>query len=282
MKRRTDQLIAIGSVAAVAIVPTVLLAVVKVGNMDFTGDPGDPATTAAAGRDPQGRRSPTPKGRTAKPKGVTPQGHGTRPLATSIPNLQKPPPGPTGTTSYTRVTDVQVKLASGDADKVKETTKVVLLPKFALDVNAAGTSLQAGVETPSTSRIKVKGNIESTSTDGGKTWQQRRLTAQELARYTADSDPRKITYVLRSVPGVSKKIDALGSTHYQINLTLSVILPYLPKDAAAEITKYVPPETGVAVDLYADKAARPSWFSVAESMPAVGSANLVMVFRDYR
>jgi hypothetical protein len=282
VKRRTDQAIAIGSVAAVAIVPTVLLVVVKAGGVSFNDQPGDPATTAAAGRDPQGKRSLSPKAKKVQPKGVVPQGHGTRPVATSIPTLQTPPSGPTGTKSYTRVTDVQVKLLGGDADKGKEATKVVLLPKFALDVNANGTSTKAGVISPSTSRITVKGNTESISSDGGTTWQHRRLTAKELAQYTADSDPRRITYALRSVPGVSKKVDKFGSTHYQINLTLSLILPYLPKDAAAEITKYVPPETGMAVDLYADKAARPSWFSVAESLPAIGSANLVMVFRDYK
>jgi hypothetical protein len=38
----------------------------------------------------------------------------------------------------------------------------------------------------------------------------------------------------------------------------------------------------VGVDLYADKAARPSWFSVGQSVPLTGSATLVMVFSDYK
>jgi hypothetical protein len=282
VKRRTDQVIAIGSVAAVVIVPTVLLVVVKVGGVNLTGGPSDPATTAAAGRDPQGKRSASPKAVAAQPKGGTKQGRTARPTATSIPTPQTPSPGSSSTKSYTRVTDTQVTLATGDIDKARETTKVVLLPKFALDVDASGTSIKAGTVYPSLSRIIVKGNTESISSDGGKTWQRRTLTAEELSQYAAGSDPRRITFALRSVPGVTKKLDKLGSTHYQINLTLSVILPYLPKDAAAEITKYVPPETGVAVELYADRAARPSWFSVAESAPVIGSANLVMVFRDYK
>ncbi|MCW2913683.1 MAG: hypothetical protein JWN52_1751 [Actinomycetia bacterium] len=283
MKRRTDQAIAIGSVAAVAIVPTILLVVVKAGAVNLSAGPGGPVTTAAAGRSPKGKHSPSPKATSAQPKGV-PQGQGVRPAVTPLPTPQATTPSvPSSTKSYTRVTDIQINRVLGDTDNGKETAKVVLLPKFGLDVASTNISTKAGIISFSTSsRLVVKGSTESISSDGGKTWQRRQLTAKELDDYAKGSDPRRITFAVRSVPGVSKKAEKFGSTHYQVNLTLSAILPYLPKDTAAEITKSIPPETGVAVNLYADQAARPSWFSVAALASAVGSANLVMIFSNYK
>jgi hypothetical protein len=282
VKRRTDQAIAIGSVAAVAIVPTVLLVVVKAGAVNLSAGPGGPVTTAAAGRSPKGKHSRSPKATSAQPKGV-PQGQGVRPAVTPLPTPQATTPSvPSSTKSYTRVTDIQINRVI-DTDNGKETAKVVLLPKFGLDVASTNISTKAGIISFSTSsRLVVKGSTESISSDGGKTWQRRQLTATELDEYAKGSDPRRITFAVRSVPGVSKKAEKFGSTHYQVNLTLSAILPYLPKDTAAEITKNVPPETRVAVNLYADQAARPSWFSVAALASAVGSANLVMIFSNYK
>lgn len=243
MKPGLDRAIAIGSVAAVAIVPTVLLVVLKVGAGDPSTAPGAPAAMNAAATSGSGfkRIGQHPKATTA----TTAPGSGWSSTATATPS-PTPSPTPTGVTSYT-VTGVEHVigrwLSVGTRIDSTQQSTVVLKPAFGLTATGQTTTVQYGQTVRSTSSLAVSGSTVRSCTDNvcmNPAW-----TSAQRAQAAADADPRRFTRFMRGLVG------GRTSAHYQVQAGLNQVTPLLPADLALKITQMANGGT-VTVDLWAD------------------------------
>jgi hypothetical protein len=290
VKRRTDRAIAISAVTAVAVVPTAILMVVKVGG-DSQKDAGSmPPAAAMAQQDrtnPNGSASGTvtpgtsaaPAPGTGTAPGAGAPGTGNGGGAHGLPTAP-PQPGPS-LHSFTRKTDMKVTIgANGDYQHAVETASFTLWPKFAMSATGVTTTQQDGEQSKVTQKVVVSGNVLK-GFDGEK-WTKSTLTAAQLGKLQNDSDPRQFTFMIGTLPGMTaSEPDASGKTQFSAQALMGSVYALLPQDAATRFRSWIPDSTGCGLDLWADSKARPT--SIQLNAQAPGAAfNGSMTFASYR
>ncbi|NVI89616.1 hypothetical protein [Actinomadura sp. BRA 177] len=290
MKRRTDRAIAISAVTAVAVVPTAILMVVKVGG-DSQKDAGSmPPAAAMAQQDqtnPNGAASGTvtpgasaaPAPGTGNAPGAGAPGTGNGGGAHGLPTAP-PQPGPS-LHAFTRKTDMKVTIgANGDYQHAVETASFTLWPKFAMSATGVTTTQQDGEASKVTQKVVVSGNVLK-GFDGEK-WTKSTLTAAQLGKLQNDSDPRQFTFMIGTLPGMTaSEPDASGKTQFSAQALMGSVYALLPQDAATRFRAWIPDSTGCGLDLWADSKARPT--SIQLNAQAPGAAfNGSMTFDSYR
>ncbi|MEV4005093.1 hypothetical protein [Actinomadura sp. NPDC049753] len=290
MKRRTDRAIAISAVTAVAVVPTAILMVVKIGG-DSPKDAGVlPPSAAMAQRDPanpNGAASATVSpgtpgapgaapGASARPGTRTPGGGG---AAHNLPTAP-PQPGPS-LHSFTRRTDLKVTVGSdGDYQRATETATFTLWPKFAMSATGVTQTMKGGELSKVTQKVIVQGSTLK-GYDGQK-WTRSTLTPAQLGSLQSGSDPRQFTFMIGTLPGMTaSEPDAAGLTRFTAQTLMGGVYALLPQDAVAAFRKWVPDDTGCGLDLLADSEARPTSISLSGQAPGAGLAGS-MTFGAYR
>lgn len=281
MNRRLDRTVAIGALAAVAIVPTVLLAAIKVANPSRIGPGSTPATTAAgdgsglkalSGRSPV-LLSPSPGAGAGGAGQATPgRSPGTKDTTAT--------PAPAGLNSYTRVTEAWLSGApSGDNQHLTENTTMVLRPSFSMDAQGTKANTVAGVTTTTTQRVVVKNKVLTTY--DGDVSKETKLSDDEVGTLSKQGDSRQFTALIRLVPGVKKQASTAGATRYSASVTLKDVAAQLPDDQVAEIEKVVPLSTSVSLTMLSDKIDRPRSVQLTATAPDV-NLKVVMTFKNYR
>ncbi|WP_301173944.1 hypothetical protein [Actinomadura geliboluensis] len=289
MKRRTDRAIAISAVVAVAVVPTAVLMVVKVGG-DSAKDAGSmpPAAVmaqqdqtnpngAASGTVSPGATAPgTSPGRPAGP-GAPAAGNGAVPHG--LPTAP-PQPGPS-LHAFTRKTEMKVKIGEGgDYKHAVETASFTLWPKFAMSATGVTKTVLNGEASEITQKVVVSGNVLK-GFDGAK-WTQSTLSAAQLGQLQNGSDPRQFTYMIGTLPGTTaSEPDASGRTHFAAQALMSSVYALLPQDAATQIRPVIPDSTGCGIDLWVDSSARPTTIKLSSQAPAA-VLDGTMSFGSYR
>ena len=290
VKRRTDRAIAISAVTAVAVVPTAILMVVKIGG-DSPKDAGAlPPSAAMAQRDPA-----NPNGAAAATVSPgTPGAPGSAPGASARPGTRAPgnggaahglptaPPQPGPSLhSFTRKTDMKVTVGpNGDYQHATETATFTLWPTFAMSATGVTQTMKGGELSKVTQKVIVQGSTLK-GYDGQK-WTRSTLTAAQLGRLQNDSDPRQFTFMIGTLPGMTAgQPDAAGLTRFTAQALMGGVYALLPQDAATAFRKWVPDDTGCGLDLLADSEARPTTISLGAQAPGAGFAGS-MTFGSYR
>lgn len=290
VKRRTDRAIAISAVTAVAVVPTAILMVVKIGG-DSPKDAGVlPPSAAMAQRDPanpNGAASATVSPGTPGAPGAAP-GASARP-GTRTPgnggaahNLPTAPPQPGPSLhSFTRKTDLKVTVGSdGDYQHAVETATFTLWPKFSMSATGVTRTMKGGELSKVTQKVIVQGSTLK-GYDGQK-WTRSTLTPAQLGGLQSGSDPRQFTFMIGTLPGMTaSEPDAAGLTRFTAQTLMGGVYALLPQDAVAAFRKWVPDDTGCGLDLLADSEARPTSISLSGQAPGAGLAGS-MTFGAYR
>lgn len=287
MKRRTDRVIAISAIAAVAVVPTVSLVAIKTDVAALVGA-GDTPPAAAPQQDPSAQNPNNAAGQAATPAGSavplpgtpgagSPNGPGGPGSANTV---KKPVPGPE-LRSFTRLTDVKLTTGEGgDYQHQSETATIRVWPSFAMTATGVRETMKAGTLTKITQKVIVSGSTMK-SYDGAE-WTQSTLTKAQLTKLQNESDPRQFTHLIKSVPGMTASgPDKDGFTHYLANGLMGNVYPFMPEEAADEISQVIPTNAGVTLDLWADGRQRPSRIGFASEAPG-GKFTGSMTFRSYR
>ncbi|MEV5825716.1 hypothetical protein AB0L25_09065 [Spirillospora sp. NPDC052242] len=303
MKRRTDRIIAISALGAVAVVPTVVLAVVKTG-----GGPGPdagamPPAAAMADREAAGEGpgtgTLTPSGGAVPGTGTgsgagagagsgagasggagtAAAGGGSEAAKAVLPDEQ-PKPSP-DLRAFVRKTDVRLTFGTGgDYTHAAETAEFTLYPEFALTATGVTTTVKDGQTSEVTEKVVVRDGVLKGY--DGQQWTQSKLTQAQLTQLQTQSDPRQFTYLMASLPGLfAEGPDAQGRTHFLAESAMGDLYGLLPRQAAEQIGKVVPAETGVGVDLWANAKARPTWIGLKAQAPG-GALAGSMTFGSYR
>lgn len=280
MNRRADRTIAVATLAAVAIVPTVLLVALKIASPSPV-DAGATPQTSAAGVD---NRVKLLAGQS--PTALTPSPLSTRPGSTASgkPSAGVLPVRPTAgepkLTSYQRITEAWLSgAAGGDSQHLTENTTFTLNPAFAMDARGTRVNTVAGTPTTTTQRVVVKGNTLSTY-DGDEV-KHTELSDAQIEVLSKQGDSRQLAYLIRLVPGSKKETDRFGSSRYEASVLLKDVIDLLPKAQADEITKLLPLTSTISANMWADKADRPSWAQLTAAAPEV-DLKVVMTFKSYR
>ncbi|MEU8340462.1 hypothetical protein AB0C74_02095 [Spirillospora sp. NPDC048832] len=288
MKRRTDRAIAISAVVAVAVVPTAVLMVVKVGG-ESAKDAGSmpPAAVmaqqnetnpngAAAGTVSPGASAPsTGQGKTRGP-GAPAAGNGAVPHG--LPTAP-PQPGPS-LHSFTRKTEMKVALGEGDYKHAVETATFTLWPKFAMSATGVTKTVLDGEASKITQKVVVSGNVLK-GFDGAK-WTQSTLSAAQLGQLQNGSDPRQFTFMIGTLPGTTaSEPDASGRTRFAAQALMSSVYALLPQETTALLRPVIPDSTGCGIDLWADSSARPTTIKLTAKAPAA-VLDGTMSFGSYR
>ena len=297
MKRRTDRAIAISAVTAVAVVPTTVLMVVKVGG-GSTEDGSAPASAAMAQQDPANPNGTatgivTPGAPAAPGAGGGPGGPGGTAGGSGAPGTRAaggsgleglptapPQPGPS-LNAFTRKTDVKVTLGSdGDYRHATETATFTLWPEFALNATGVTSTMQDGELSEVTEKVIISGGVMK-GFEGGK-WTQSKLSAKQLSTLQNGSDPRQFTFLIGTLPGATaSEPDANGRTRFTAQAGMGDLYPLLPQDVAAAIRKSIPAGTACGLDLWADSKGRPTWIGL-DSRTAGTTLKGSMTFDAYR
>lgn len=270
MNRRADRAIAVSAIAAVAIVPTVLIAAIQVGEASPKAA-GEPAAAAAQngpdGREPKSA-APTPSPTVSLAKPLTP------------PKLA-PPVKPFVLHSYTRVTEGTLKRTPiGGRDRAKETSKIRLSPQVDIDTRAVHERSQLVLTKKTNLAMTVKG--KTLSTYDGTRWTRSPLSKKQLDMVKVTNDPRLITFMVSQLPGAKKKgPNKKGVTHYAGKTTIGNILGFLPQGLGAAVFQVLPAKTPVYLHVWADAMGRPSVFTVSSSA-RTGTLNSRSTFRSYK
>ncbi|TDD85375.1 hypothetical protein E1293_11345 [Actinomadura darangshiensis] len=290
MKRRTDRAIAISAVTAVAVVPTAILMVVKVGGGSPKGEDALPPAAAMAQQDPanpngtaSGTVTPGASGAPGKGPGAgarpgTP-GSANQAAAHGLPTAP-PQPGPS-LHAFTRKTDMKVTVGTdGDYKQASETAAFTLWPKFAMNAVGVTRTMRGGELSKITQKVIVQGNVLK-GFDGAK-WTQSTLTAAQLGTLQDGSDPRQFTFMIGTLPGMTaSEPDASGKTRFTAQALMGGVYALLPQDAAAAIRKWIPDSAGCGLDLLADSQARPASITLSAQAPGARLAGS-MTFGSYR
>lgn len=288
MKRRTDRIIAVSAVTAVAVVPTAILMAVKTGVMSSKdsgalppsaqmaqADPADPNNAASGAVAPSASGAPgtgggagagAPGGRTAGPGGTAAN--------------PSPKPGPE-LRSFVRKTSVRLTIGTGgDYKQASETATISLWPAFSIDAVGVTQTMKDGTLSKITQKVIVSGSTLS-GFDGEK-WTKSKLSAAQLEKLRTGSDPRQFTYIIRGVPGnVVTGPDTGGRTHYLAQALMGSVYGLLPKESADEVRKVVPDDVGVSLDLWSGKQDRPATIGLSATAPD-GTFAGSMTFGSYR
>ncbi|MBO2460130.1 hypothetical protein [Actinomadura violacea] len=292
MKRRTDRIIAVSAVTAVAVVPTAILMAVKTGVMSSNdsgdtlpsaqlaqADPANPNSAASGAVTPSASGAPgsgtgtgggagtgTPGGRTGGPGGTAAN--------------PSPKPGPE-LRSFVRKTSVKVTFGTaGDYKQASETATIKLWPSFSMNAVGVTHTMKGGTLSEITQKVIVSGATLS-GFDGSK-WTKSKLSAAQLEKLRSGSDPRQFTYIIRGVPGnVVTGPDANGRSHYLAQALMGSVYGLLPKESADEIRKVIPDGAGVSLDLWSGKQDRPASIGLSANTPD-GTFDGSMTFGSYR
>jgi hypothetical protein len=289
VKRDVDRAIAFGTVATVALVPTVMMVGLTAGtgfSGGTTGGPIIPAAGEAPGPGPE-QSSPSSTPPTKAP--LAPLPNGKKPSAAGTP--QQPPKDTGGSRSFTRVIDRSLNWYNGTGSYSDEKAKIVLSP-FSYDATTVTKTTGGGRTTTDTTRVTVIGKVKTTVENGIQT-ERRTLSATEYAAFVQSCDPTALTSYARSFPAIQRKpgIEVLnfkrgpGAEGFEtdtLSFTLGAILPYLPKSVATQVD--VPPfnTEGLSGYLVADKWNRPWAMGVSQIALPIGVANLGILFLGYQ
>lgn len=279
MNRRADRTMAASAIAAVTIVPLVLLAVLNTGAAN-PAEAGDlpAAQTADQPPDPlQSKHAEVPAAASGAPGG--PGGaRAQAPAPTAGAAQPDPDRDPRPLAAYTRVTTAELADDSG-SEHATETMHVVLTPEFSFDAVGERRSTSAGETTEHVQRVRLNGRRLSTHDGAG--WRHTELTADQLTALRSNADPRRFTYIARSVPGVDESTDESGATRFRATGSVGDLLDLLPADVAAQIEQRFSRNIGVAVDLRADPRDRPLTVGLATAELSPG-LTVSMRFTGYR
>lgn len=292
VKRRTDRAIAISAVTAVAVVPTAIMMVVKVGGGSAEDGGSMPASAAMAQQDPANPNGTatglvTPGATTAPGAGSgAGAGNGSgapgTPARGGVSGLPTAPPQPGPSLhAFTRKTDMKVTVGSnGDYQHATETASFTLWPKFAMSATGVTQTVQGGEVSKVTQKVVVSG-LTLKGYDGEK-WTQSTLTSAQLNTLRSQSDPRQFTFMIGTLPGTTaSEPDENGRTHFAAQALMGSVFSLLPQDAAAVIRKWVPDDVTCGLDLWADSKARPT--SIGLNAQASGATLTgTMAFTSYR
>jgi hypothetical protein len=291
VKRRTDRIIAVSAVTAVAVVPTAILMAVKTGVM-ASKDSGDlPPSAQMAQADPANPNSAATGAVTPSASGVPGSGTGTgggagagTPGGTAgtggTAANPSPKPGPE-LKSFVRRTSVKVTFGTGgDYKQASETATIKLWPAFSMNAVGVTRTVKDGTLSEITQKVIVSGATLS-GFDGEK-WTKSGLSAAQLEKLRTGSDPRQFTYIIRGVPGnVVTGPDAGGRTHYLAQALMGGVYGLLPKESADEVRKVIPDDVGVSLDLWSGRQDRPATIGMSAKAPD-GTFDGSMTFGSYR
>ncbi|MDL4820894.1 hypothetical protein [Actinomadura opuntiae] len=290
MKRRTDRIIAVSAVTAVAVVPTAIVMAVKTGVMSSSDSGALPPSAQMAQADPANPNSATSGAVTPSASAAPGAGTGAdagagmpgaRPAGSGGPAANpSPKPGPE-LRSFVRKTDVKVTIGTGgDYKQASETAQIRLWPTFAMKAVGVTQTMKDGTLSKITQKVVVSGSTLS-GFDGEK-WTKSRLSAAQLAKLRTGSDPRQFTYVIRGVPsGVVTGPDANGRSHYLAQALMGNVYALLPKDAATDVRAVIPADAGVSLDLWSGAKDRPATIGLVAKAPS-GDFDGSMTFGSYR
>ncbi|QFG23864.1 hypothetical protein [Actinomadura sp. WMMB 499] len=304
MKRRTDRIIAISALGAVAVVPTAVLAVVKTGGGSGPEAGTMPPAAAMADREAAGEGpgagTLTPSGGavpgagtgggpgTAAGSGAGPSGTGSgaggtgggSAAAKAVLPDEQPKPSP-DLRAFVRKTDVKLALGTaGDYTHATETAQFTLYPKFALNATGVTTTVKDGQSSEVTEKVIVQDGVLKGY--DGQEWTQSKLTQEQLTRLQTGSDPRQFTYLMASLPDLfAEGPDAQGRTHFLADSAMGDLYGLLPQNVAEQVGRVIPGDTGVAVDLWANAQARPTWIGL-KAQATGGALDGSMTFGSYR
>ncbi len=288
MDRRTDRAFGVSAIVACAVVPAVLLGVVKVD------------AAFSSGQELQTQIKPDIEDYPGAPKFFPKVKPGTFPTALPAPGKQPPAPAPPtpskspapvkpGTAGpikgYTRWTAIfrdikDVKNVEGTMQK----EEVQLKPQFGLKgrdelVKVKGVKLKY---TDTGGRTVIRGKVEATSTDKGKTFVKRNLSSAELAKLKQKYDPQSIVKAVKRLPGLKVTRDKEKNTHYQVQLSSGAALAMLPPELALKLLGLIPPTLGVQVSLWVDPLGRPGYFDAFLGAPVLNANNIRIWFFNYK
>ncbi|MBE1531584.1 hypothetical protein [Actinomadura algeriensis] len=307
MKRRTDRIIAISALGAVAVVPTVVLAAVKTGGGSGPDAGTMPPAAAMADREaagegpgtgtlsPSGGAVPgTGSGSGAAPGsgggagasggaatgGTNGTGGGGSEAAKAVLPDEQPKPSP-DLRAFVRKTDVKLTFGTGgDYTHATETAQFTLYPKFALNATGVTTTMKDGELSKVTEKVVVQDGVMKGY--DGQEWTQSKLTQAQLTQLQTQSDPRQFTYLMASLPNLfAEGPDAQGRLHFLADSAMGDLYGLLPQDAAQQIGRVIPGDTGVGLDLWANAKARPTWIGLKAQAPAA-ALDGSMTFGSYR
>ncbi|GAA4139633.1 hypothetical protein [Actinomadura keratinilytica] len=296
MDRRAEHLAVMAAVTAAAVVPAAIAAVVKAGPEESRGTPRTPVAavkSAPAAPVPEAAgtsRSPLPENtpRAAPTSGAPATASATPGRTSRAAAADTPAPRAsaerTPLRSYVRVTEVRLSgAANGDYEHAAETARFTLAPRFALDATGVRTSVRGGEKTTFTQRAIVKGR--TVSGFDGTAWRHRTLTGVQLAGLREGADPRRLTDLVRSLPGVHRSApDGAGSVRYTAGVSVGTLLSLLPEaetGPAGRALRSVPSGIGVSLDMRVDADGRPTLIGLRAAVPG-GRFSGSMAFRSYR
>lgn len=292
MKRRADQAIGISSAAAVAVISPVLMVTLNSTGGFSGGSTGGPVIPVAGEPGPGPGLAPALPGPVPRaPSGwAEPYGAGKKPLE-PLPGA-KLPVDTGGSRVYLRLTNRGIYWINGDSAFVSEIAHIVRKP-FSLDETIVSKSTKAKKTSTSSARITVIGNVQSTSTDGGRTWKRKTLSGAEYTMLVMSSDPKQITRFARSLPGVSTKPGVqvgkfsakpgpLGLSTSSMNFTLGAARQYLPPTLGDELTKFIPEMEGISGYLVADKYDRAQAFGASDIALPFAMCSIGVLYGGYQ
>lgn len=274
MDRRADRVIAVAAIAAMALVPTVLVAAVRSGEATPRPAGALPAAQVAGDYKPERLKtpSPAPAPTASLPAGVPP---------TPPPGGGAAPPKPVVLLSYTRSSDgTFLRKPFGDSQRVVETSRVRTSPKFT--VNMTGTHERKVLLLTHKTRIAmtVKGNLMSTF--DGISWTRTRLDKQGLALTKAGYEPRVLTFSVASLKGAKRKgPDGDGMTTFTGTTTFGKVLGFIPRSMLGDVYQVIPAKTPTKLTVRADKNGFPRLFTMS-AIAKSGELTVRSTFRDYK
>jgi hypothetical protein len=292
VKRDVDRAIAFGSVAAVAIVPTIMLVGIGVGggfNGGTTGGPIIPAAGEAPGPGPD-VVTPSPT-LTMVPKGPAAATGGTNSGLGTKPGGFKPSPDTGGSRSFIRVTDRSLYWINGTGSYSEEKAKITMSP-FSFDATTTTKATAQRRTTTDVVRVTLVGKVQTTVQNGIQT-DRRTLTDPQYADFVKSSDPKELTTYARSFAMLQRqkgihfmKFDQpAGPQGFEtdtLNYNLRALMPYMPKTISDALDKTPVPLEGLTGLLVADKWNRPWAFGVAKIALPLGMANVGILFLGYQ
>jgi hypothetical protein len=295
VNRDVDRALAFASVAAVAIVPTIMMVGLSAGGGFSGGTAGGPIVPAARevpGPGPdQIMTSPTSGPALQGPQAAWGRKQPGSGNATGAAGQGQPPKDTGGYRSFLRVTDRSLYWINGSGSYSDEKAKIVMSP-FSFDATTVTKTTEQGRTTTDTTRVTVVGRTRTTVENGIQT-DQRSLSDSQYADFVKSCDPKELTREVRSFPLLQHKpgLEILnlkrgpgpqGFETDTLNLTVGAVLPYLPKTIASQLDKPPINTEGFSGYLVADKWDRPWALGVSRIALPLGMADLGILFLGYQ
>lgn len=248
MDRRTDRVVGLVTIIAMAVVPAVALGMAKA---EGTFDGGTPSETAIK---PVSEDYPGAPKKPAKPKAV----EVVLPPVPANPAVPAPDfptetgPLPAQLSSFTRYTGTVTFLPDG-TEQVQETADFTLKPKFTMKATSVKSRLNGKKwKKLSTTVTTIKGRVMTVKV-GGRPAERETLTPEQIDELKRQADPRFITRQIKKLPGVYSRYDKKTKLYkHTLDLTSGGnFIQYLPDDIAAVIPAGAE-ILGVQVEGYSD------------------------------